>query len=171
MKWCCRVFLRHQDVTLCCSQPASSPPDRAPSPQTVLRSVLRPDNIDSWAWVTKSSKSVLFLPESSSLYTSPYTVSSRQLCLSSSISLFSLSLQSLIFAPPPFTSCLLRGSGIRGIPEGDFPCFRLSVWPLKNCLLPKTVVQGIQSNTCYTAQGLSSKHSRTNSPASAHPLT
>lgn len=88
----------------------------------VLRSVLRPDNIDSWAWVTKSSKSVLFLPESSSLYTSPYTVSSGQLSLSlsSSISLFSFSLQSLIFCPPPpplpaFSELLVLGEFLRGI--------------------------------------------------------
>lgn len=44
------------------------------------------------------------------------------------------------------SSCPLGDSGIRGIPEGDFPCFILSVWPLKTCLVPKTKVQVILAN-------------------------
>lgn len=111
--------------------------------------------------------SYFFLSLPPNIYISLYSFLRAALSLFLILTVFIL----LTITHPPPSSCLLRASCIRGIPEGDFPCFRLSVWPLKNCLLPKTVVQGIQANTCYTVQGLSSKHSRTNSPASAHPST
>lgn len=81
----------------------------------MLRLALRPDNIDSWAKLLNPQNLSYFFPDSFSL--------------SSSIPLFLLPLQ-------PFSV-----AGVRGIPEGDFPCF-LGLSTAKD-------VHGIQANTCY----------------------
>lgn len=117
-------------VTLSCFQPFTLHLTDSSLHRLVLRFVLRPDNIDSWAELLNPQNlsyfSCFFLP---TVYTSPCTVSARQLSFFLNPTVFTL-LTIIQFCSPPLSSPL-RGSGIRGIPEGDFPCFRLSVWPLK----------------------------------------
>lgn len=75
-------------------------------------------------------KSVLFFFPClfSPIYISLYSFLWAALFLPQSHCFYSPYYHSVLLSP---SSSPLRGSGIRGIPEGDFPCFRLSVWPLK----------------------------------------
>lgn len=89
----------------------------------VLRLALRPDNIDSWAELLNPQNLSCFFPDSAFLHLIPGTIFSRQfsLSLTSSIPLVFTLLTIILYRSPSLPA--LGGSGIRGIPEGDFPAF------------------------------------------------
>lgn len=98
-------------VTLSCSLPYTLHLTDSSLHSVMLRLALRPDNIDSWAELQNPRNLSYFFP-----ILIHFPVRFSQGSSLSSIPLF------LLFLLPP-SACPLRGSGIRGIPEGDFPCF------------------------------------------------
>lgn len=127
-------------VTLSCLQPFTQLTDSS-AHKLILRLIWRPWYIWQLGCVTKSSKSVLFffLLLLAQMHLPIWFHMNSS--LSYSIPLFLFPLQSFATVLVSISLCPVGDSGIRGIPEGDFPCFILSVWSLKTCLLPKTKVQ------------------------------